>query len=328
MREEPLAGYARQFSELRTDRSRSRWPELTRNRSPHKPLLLLSVLDLFEQGSIRSNLVEFTPDLGELFTRYWAEVMPPDRRGSLALPFFHLRSDSFWHLVPKGGKDEVVASASQIRSLSQLRDTIIGARLDDGLYELLRAPEPRAILRDGLVKAYFAAEMRSALVERSAVNCEAFRYSEELLRGDRGKVVEALIEDEKYRPVARDQGFRRAVVMAYSHRCALCGIRVLTLDGHTVVEASHIKPWSISYDDRPANGMALCRLCHWAFDEGLLRVSPAYEIQVSGQLAISGNSPGYLIELSGGGIVRPSEEAYWPDPEALRWHHENVFRQR
>jgi putative restriction endonuclease len=108
----------------------------------------------------------------------------------------------------------------------------------------------------------------------------------------------------------------------------LCGIRVLTLEGHTAVEASHIKPWNVSHDDRPANGMSLCRLCHWSFDEGLLRVSIRYEIAASPQLAVDGNLPGYLTSLEGRGIVRPAERAYWPDPESLRWHHENVFRAR
>ncbi|MGB3635372.1 MAG: HNH endonuclease [Rubrobacteraceae bacterium] len=313
---------------MRTDTSRSRWADLTRNRAPHKPLLLLSVLDLFEQGLIQSNLIELTPDLGDLFARYWAVVMPPDRQGNLALPFFHLRSDGFWHLMAKPGKEEILSSATQIRSLLQLQDTIAGAGLDEDLYSFLQSSESRATLRAVLVETYFASELRSVLVEQSTVNREAFRYSEELLREDYEKVAEALIEDENYKPAVRNQGFRRAVVTAYEHRCALCGIRVLTLDGHTAVEASHIVPWSLSYDDRPANGMSLCRLCHWSFDEGLLRVSTSYEVAASPQLTALDNLPGYLTNLQGRNIVCPAEKIYWPDPESLKWHHNNIFRVR
>ncbi|MFO7461431.1 MAG: HNH endonuclease [Desulfatiglandales bacterium] len=79
----------------------------------------------------------------------------------------------------------------------------------------------------------------------------------------------------------RDQGFRKAIVTIYDHRCALCGIRMLTPDGHTVVEAAHIKPWSESHDDKPTNGLSLCRLCHWSFDEGLMSVGAKYEVLVS-----------------------------------------------
>ncbi len=140
------------------------------------------------------------------------------------------------------------------------------------------------------------------------------------------RVEEALAEGEGYRPAARDQGFRRAVVTAYAHRCALCGIRMLTLDGHTAVDASHIVPWSISHDDRPANGMALCRLCHWAFDEGLLGVSTQYVVVASSQLAMASNLPGHLSNLEGRGIVGPAEKTFWPDPDSLEWHHKKVFR--
>jgi putative restriction endonuclease len=29
-------------------------------------------------------------------------------------------------------------------------------------------------------------------------------------------------------------------------------------------------PWRISHDDDLHNGTALCRLCHWTFEQGLL----------------------------------------------------------
>jgi len=319
--------YARRFANLRTDKSRSRWPEVTYNRAPHKPLLLLSVLDLFEQGEIKSNLIELTSDLGELFARYWEQVLPFNRRGNLALPFFHLQGDGFWRLLPKRGKEDTLNSASQIRSLSHLEETVLGARLDEALHALLSASESRSFLRSVLIEAYFAPDLRESLVERSAVNHEAFLYSKELLeRRNKQAVRETLESVEAYRPAARDQGFRCAVVTAYSHRCALCGLRVRTLDGHTVVDAAHIVPWSVERDDRPANGMALCRTCHWTFDEGLLRVAPSYEIFASTQLRVASNLPGYLSSLERRGIVRPSEEVYWPDPTSLQWHHENVFR--
>jgi putative restriction endonuclease len=56
-------------------------------------------------------------------------------------------------------------------------------------------------------------------------------------------VAEATAEYE-IRPAARDQGFRRAIVTAYDYRCSMCGIRVVTIEGHVAVEAAHIHPWS------------------------------------------------------------------------------------
>jgi len=286
-------------------------------------------MDLFAEGSITTNLIELTPDLGELFTLYWARVMPPDQRGNLALPFFHLQSDGFWHLVPKPGNEAFLAAARQIRSINQLRDTMLGARLDEELYELLCSDRSRDLLRAVLIESYFAPEAQPALVKQGAINLESFHYSQKLLEQARTQQIkEGLADKEVYQPAARDQGFRRAVVSAYDHRCALCGIRMLTPDGHTVVDAAHIVPWSLSQNDDPRNGMALCRLCHWTFDEGLIGVSTHYAAITSPQLATGQNVPGHLLTLDGREIIGPREKPLWPDLDALSWHRQNVFRKR
>jgi len=321
-----LEEYVRRFGSLRTDTSPARWSASTCHRAPHKPLLLLAVIDLFEQGSVATNLIELSPDLGEIFTVYWSRLMPPDRRGNIALPFFHLKSEGFWELLPRPGREDFLAAARQIRSANQLDDTIVGAKLDESLYELLCAEEPRNLLRTVLIETYFAPEVRTVLLEQGLTNVEAFRYGQELLeRARQRQVKEGTIDDGDRQPAVRDQGFRRAVITAYEHRCALCGMRMLTPDGHTVVDAAHIVPWSVSHNDDPCNGMALCRLCHWTFDEGLLSVSSDYEVLTSTQLAVDRNVPGHLVTLEGRGIIGPAEQVLWPDLDSLRWHRRNVF---
>ena len=302
------------------------WSGVTAHQAPHKPLLLLCVLDLLDSGGISSNLVEITEDLAELFGQYWERVLPFGRQGNLALPFFHLQSEGFWHLLPRHENTRI---GPQITSLNRLQEEILGARMDEALYDLMRLKESRDRLRSVLIETYFSPETRRPIVEQSAINRGAFFYSEELLRRPEDpRVEETLSVDEAYRPAVRDQGFRRAIVTAYLHRCALCGIRVRTPDGRTAVAAAHIVPWRETKDDRPVNGMALCRMCHWVFDEGLMRVSSEYEISTSPQLTAIDNLPGYLTNLEGRGIVGPSRKTFWPDAESLRWHHENVFRVR
>ncbi len=41
-----ITHYIKTFSNLRSDTSRSRWTSATKYRAPHKPLLLLAVIDL------------------------------------------------------------------------------------------------------------------------------------------------------------------------------------------------------------------------------------------------------------------------------------------
>ena len=82
-----LGKYVQLFASLRSDTVRSRYPADTLHRAPHKPLLLLAVLDLFAQGVLRGNRVPIIPELGELFTLYWGRVMPSHQRANLVLPF-------------------------------------------------------------------------------------------------------------------------------------------------------------------------------------------------------------------------------------------------
>lgn len=123
----------------------------------------------------------------------------------------------------------------------------------------------------------------------------------------------------------RDQTFRKTIVNLYDHRCALRGIRMLTPEGHTAVESAHVIPWSKTRDDHPTNGMALCRLCHWAFDEGLMSVGKEYEVMVSGRVRIDRNLPGHILSLMDRRIVRPDENNFWPEQENLEWHRKRVF---
>ena len=124
-----LETYVAQFSKLRSDKSEARWPLGTMHRAPHKPLLLLAVLDRFAEGSAVPNLIEPSPELGELFTLYWARVMPPDQRGSLALPFFHLKSDGFWHLLPAPGKETYLLPCGRFAPQTNCGKLSLGRRL-------------------------------------------------------------------------------------------------------------------------------------------------------------------------------------------------------
>ena len=72
-----LENYLQMFGELRTDRGRDRYPEITYHRAPHKPFLLLSIMDLIAQGRITQNLIEPSYELVDTFNTYWAAIMPP-----------------------------------------------------------------------------------------------------------------------------------------------------------------------------------------------------------------------------------------------------------
>jgi putative restriction endonuclease len=317
----PIETYIELFSKLRQNADAEYFPRETKGRAPHKPLLLLAVLDLFTMGGIVDGRVPVSPELGELFSTYWSRVLPSAYRQNLALPFFHLQNDgAFWRLVAIPGNASV---PKQISSVSRLRELIAYAELDPALVACLSVKKERARLREVLIRQYFTRDIQADLLEQAEINTQAYEYSNLLL--DLRIVAEPQAIGE-YIPAARNQGFRRAIVTAYDYRCAMCGIRVLTADGHAVVDAAHIHAWSESRNDNPTNGLSLCRLCHWSFDEGLLGADMERTILVSPQLSAQSNVPGHLAQLARRPLIGPGDTRLAPDPAALWWHRSNVFR--
>ncbi|ANA40589.1 HNH endonuclease [Geobacter anodireducens] len=299
------------------------WTEATKRKAPHKPILLLAVLDLVHRGVISNPFIDVTADLvelNELFNLYWRRVVPLGQTSSIAFPFSRLSREPFWELVPQPGKTITDAVINNTASVSYLRKYALGAKLEDGLFRVMQSGEGREALREALLLSCFSPEAAAQLREQSIINREAFDYSRLLEEQAHLPLVKEIVEADNYRPAVRDQAFRKVVTTAYDHRCALCGIRIVTPDGHTVVEAAHIVPWSRSQNDDIRNGMALCRLCHWGFDEGMLGVSDSYTVITSRSIGIDPNFPGLLLTLSGRGIIPPTDPDKSPAREYLAEH--------
>ena len=320
-----LEKYLKMFANLRTDKNKNLYPPTTRNRAPHKPILLLSVMDLIEQGLITGNFIEPSLDLIEIFNAYISLVLPAVWKTSMAHPFPRLQRDGFWQRITRPGYDPDLDY--NVTSISKLTQIYAGARLDDDLFHLMLIPEMRTRLRTVLIDTYFAPELRPSLLDQALVNVAAYEYSRDLLKSVKEEPIWAKSKDESDTlNRARNQGFRKAIIQLYNHRCALCGIRMLTAEGHTIVEASHIKPWHKSHDDRPTNGLALCRLCHWSFDEGLMGIGQTYEVLVSKHVRTDKNIPGHIMTLADRPIFKPPAQDFWPAHENIEWHRKLVYR--
>lgn len=317
-----LTTFIRQFAHLRRAPG-AVWSVATKKQAPHKPILLLAVLDLVARGVITSPFIAVTGnlvELNELFNLYWRRIIPLGQTSSIAFPFSRLHNEPFWELVPQPGKEITPATINNLTSASQLRTLALGARLDDELFHFMQQPESRNALREALMRSCFSDQARTMLEEQAAINAEAFSYSIELEQKAHLPLVKETLAADAYKAAVRDQGFRRIVVSTYDHRCALCGVRIITAEGHTVVDAAHIIPWSRSRNDDLRNGMALCKLCHWAFDEGMLGVSESYDVITSRQIAANPNVPGFLLTLSGRSIIPPPNRDLWPAQQYLAEH--------
>ncbi len=317
-----LATYLRQFAHLRRAPN-AVFTETTKQQAPHKPLLLLAVLDLVHRGVITTPFIAVSGDLvelNELFNLYWRRIIPLGQTSSIAFPFSRLDREPFWQLVPQPGTTITPAIINNTSSVTYLRKHTLGAKLDEGLFRVMQSGEGREALREALLQSCFSPEAAVLLREQSVINREAFDYSRMLEEKSHLPLVREIIEADNYRSAARDQGYRRIVVKAYDHRCALCGVRIITPEQHTVVDAAHIVPWCRSQNDDIRNGMALCKLCHWDFDEGMMGVSENYGVITSRQIAANPNVPGFLLTLSGRGIIPPPDRDLWPAQQYLAEH--------
>ncbi len=137
--------YLKKFRNLNVDR--------THRPAPHKPVLLLAVIELIEQGKIPDNRILFSPDLVATFRKYWVKVTA--RTPNAVMPFFHLRSDRFWHLHANAGGEAALKTATQIRAASIIREIVSHATLDDDLFALLLDPQHREALRQAIIDQYF-----------------------------------------------------------------------------------------------------------------------------------------------------------------------------
>src|SRR3984885_14773789 len=90
---------------LRQDKSGS-------HERPHKPALLLSIIDLLDHGVITRNEVPLSDELIATFKRYFAVVRRENDQPTIQNPFFHLCGDKFWRLVPVPGERDIYQSGS------------------------------------------------------------------------------------------------------------------------------------------------------------------------------------------------------------------------
>jgi putative restriction endonuclease len=85
--QETLKKYLRAFEKLRIDRSHGL--------APHKPILLLSVLQTYQQKVNSTPRVYITPELVALFKTNWNLYVKTNHDCRISYPFYYLKSENF-----------------------------------------------------------------------------------------------------------------------------------------------------------------------------------------------------------------------------------------
>ena len=140
-----LQKYLQEVTDLSIDRAHGN--------APHQPIFLLAIIELIEQGKVSENKIVPSPELLEIFVKYWSII--PDRKPNLAMPFYHLKKKGFWHHQAYPPYENALKVTTQIKTVSRLRKIIAYGHFNDDLFELLVVPESRELIRQSIIEKYF-----------------------------------------------------------------------------------------------------------------------------------------------------------------------------
>lgn len=308
--------YAKKLAKLRVDRSKGV--------APHKPILLLSVINFFERDSIKDNRIFLTAELISTFKRFWHQLGTERHNSDIALPFYHLTGDEFWHLQAKPGEESIIKSKIRLRTVQKLRQYVFYAYLDDELFALLLDPISRASLVNVIVENWFPYKKKEI---KELLIIDSFTEFRNRLKEKGGAVytIEDLEDEEE--SIVRDAAFRKNIVSVYDYRCAFCRLKVISSLSQDIVDGAHIKPFSQFFDDKIDNGISLCKNHHWAFDRGWFSVDENYRIKVSDTIREESPNTKPMQDFNGEELYLPSHESYFPRIQAIQWHYKNIFVQ-
>lgn len=171
--------------------------------APHKPLLLLVLAELAEQGKLRGTRLPLTGELVFRFLAYWTVVAERrTQRPDIRLPFYHMGSDGCWIPLDEDGRPTLE------------RRRAVAAEMEDTFFACLNDPGFRTQMRRVLIARYFV-----DYTERAAF------YQLVGLPIPPDAIVK---EDARVYETARERGrearFRLTVVPAYGYTFALTGL--------------------------------------------------------------------------------------------------------
>ena len=290
--------------------------------APHKPILLLSIIRLFEEEIFTNNQIYILPELVAAFKSNWSQLVITNHHSIFAMPFYHMSSEPFWKLIANVGCEKWIESKSSMRSLQNLTTAINSAFIDNELAKLLLQTESRDIMKISILDRYFP-ETKSNykkngnndLPNASILNEPSEEYRRKIIEL-KNQIDENAFQEEVF---IRGGLFKREIPKIYNNTCAITGLRVDALKNVSMVDACHIVPFSEGYDDTLTNGISLCPNLHRAFDRGLISISDNYQVILKSDF-VESKSAYNLSQFDGKQILLPKQLEFYPSLENISQH--------
>lgn len=309
--------YCHLFSKLRRDRKKGG--------APHKPILLISIIQAFQKKIFNNNQIFITPSLVGLFNSNWNNLVETEHHRSFALPFYHMNSEPFWELIPNIGCELWVKSRSSMRSFSNLKTAIKYAQIDNELVEILNNKKQSEIILQFILETYFKNTKKQynggsgylLNIEKQIIEETQDDYRKRLLE------IQNQLDNDAFQEEIFVRGgvFKREVPKIYNQTCCISGLRIDATVNVSMIDACHIIPFSESYNDTITNGIALCPNLHRAFDRGLISINENYNVLINNNFKEAENLSYSLKQFEGKRIILPINEKYYPSIKSLKHHH-------
>ena len=300
-------------------------------RAPHKPILLLSVIQLVQRNIITSNRIFITPELILSFKSNWQNLVDTKHTPNFSLPFFHLRSEPFWHLVTLPNMELTVNNSKSIKSFKNLKESVAFAEIDKDLFLLMSNKETREILEEQILNFYF--QINKKHYTTSIVSDAEIKIEKEILNEPKSTYQNLILElkdkldDDEYQEEIFVRGglFKKTIPKIYNYQCCISGMKIETSTNAQMVDACHIIPFSLSHDDTIPNGISLSPNLHRAYDRGLITINKDYIVRISP--TVKDNKSVYSIsQFEGVKLLLPKTTKWYPSPESLIWHTKEIFQ--
>ena len=268
--------------------------------SLHKPLLLLlAIAELMNRRENHFLYREMEGSMRMLLAKYG---LKNTKKLNPFFPFFHLSSDPLlWQCSVD--KCRVNLSGSVSRSLMLEASAQFPAEFFDFLSVTGNAESVvTALLKNFWPEAYHDDILTDLGIEDLIGKSQAMKA-------------------ERQR---RGRQFVEEVLDCYERKCAICEQSVRLGDALMGIDACHVKPIQHFGEDVVNNGIALCKLHHWAFDRGAISISKEMELLVSPKLNGS-RIEMYYHEYSGKPLFVPRNPSAVLLEENVQYHRRYIF---
>ncbi|WP_184547745.1 restriction endonuclease [Mucilaginibacter sp. FT3.2] len=225
--------------------------------APHKPILLITLLELISNVHLIENRVSVYTDLVGIFQENWRLLVNTLHQPDFTQPFFYLQSEKIgnkpiWQLIAKPG----CQINAHIKSVNTLIQVLEYGHFDPELFQLLVEPTARQSILLALLSTYFPETQQVYFNNKRSGKGYYHDLQEYVLNEPEAQYKTVRVETEED-VFVRGGLFKKLIPKVYNNTCCITGMRLESTFGHNFIDACHITPFSVTHDDKVSNGLAL-----------------------------------------------------------------------